>query len=71
MNKQQKAQIEKLVNQLDLIAGDLEALQSDAQDSLDNTPEQLRPSEAEDHLENIASAVSNLQSAVDDLNSIG
>lgn len=74
MNAKQRREIEKLVESLDEIKCAIEEMQETEQDKLDNMPESLQESERGDAMQaaidNLESASSSLEEAIDYLNEI-
>ena len=65
MNKQRRARIEEIVNQIGVLLYDLEEIRDEEQEYMDNMPENLQGSEKYEIAEEV---VSNLESAIDSLN---
>ena len=65
MNKQRRARIEEVVDQIGVLCQELEELRDEEQDYMDNMPENLQQS---DRYYAAEEAVSNLDSAIDSLN---
>lgn len=64
MNKQRRARIQEVVDQIGAMCQELEGLRDEEQDYMDNMPENLQGSEKYEMAEE---AVSNLDSAIDHL----
>ena len=74
MNKQNRKDIEKLIEKLDEVKTDLEFMQEDEESKYDNLPEGIQDSERGDAMqeaiENIESAVGSIEEAIDSLQEI-
>ena len=74
MNKQNRKDIEKLIEKLDEVKTDLEFMQEDEESKYDNLPEGIQDSERgeamQEAIENLESAVSSIEEAIDYLNEI-
>lgn len=73
MNKQRRAAIQKISDQLDFLCFTLEKLKNEEQEYIENMPENLRNSERYDTAEQAVSyledAISNISEAVDNCSS--
>jgi len=71
MNNTRRKAIQVLIDKLEEIKGEIEAMQQEEQDYIDNVPENLqggeRYSQAEEAVSNIEYSVDNVQEAIDNL----
>lgn len=69
MNKQRRARIQEVVDQIGVLCQELEELRDEEQEYMDNIPENLQCSEkydmAEEAIINLDSAIDNLTEAID------
>lgn len=74
MNKQNRKDIEKLIDKLDEVKTDLEFMQRDEESKYDNLPEGIQDSEKgeamQEAIENLESAVISIEEAIDYINEI-
>jgi hypothetical protein len=74
MNKQRKALIENLADQLSIIKGGLEDIHSEEEEYFDNMPESIQGGEkgetAQSNVDMLDEAIQSIESAIDNLNSI-
>ena len=69
MNKQRRARIKEVVDQISVLCQELEELRDEEQEYIDNMPENLQCSDkyeiAEEAVSNLDSAIDNITEAID------
>ena len=69
MNKQRRARIQEVVDQISVLCQELEELRDEEQEYMDNMPENLQCSEkyeiAEEAVDNLDSTIGSLEEAID------
>ena len=74
MNKDRRAKIAKIINEIEAAKEILQSVLSDEQDSFDNMPENLQSSiraeESEEAIDSMENAIEMLESAVEELGNI-
>lgn len=73
MNNQRRKEIERLVNELNIVIGELEQICNDEEDYHDNIPENLQDSDramsSEEAIDNLNEALENIENAIGSLES--